>query len=65
MKLRKSGAATDGARKDGAEKLSDERAADIERKRKKLKTAALIAQAFCGVLALIAVVVIAVVVCKQ
>lgn len=46
MKRRKSDATTDGARKDGAEELSDERAADIERKRKKLKTAALIAQAF-------------------
>lgn len=38
--------------------------ADIERKQKKLKTAAIVAQIVCGALALVAVVVIAVAVCK-
>lgn len=59
MKRRK-----DGARDVGAGTPDDERKVDIERKQKKLRTVALVSQAFCGVLALVAIAVIAVVVCK-
>lgn len=48
----------------GSETPDDERRVDIERKQKKLRTVAIVAQAFCGALALVAIAVIAVVVCK-